>query len=254
MAQRLLTGCNVFFLSFFFKEGEKHQCVVASHTPPTGDSAATQACALTGNRTDNPLVCSPCSVHSATLARSAMFSKQKNRHHAHERKAKLEPGARESSLENKTQALCLCQKGDRRQDSRVGPLLCFAGPHGQPWGRHRNLTLAVNPQWGNICPQPQKVPTACFPWAECPSFLGALGWAGESCPHTPIHSLSNIISNTCPREKYRKPPHYTTRDSFARKSRALSTSSYVCFQMLFFPLCRVWMNHILRKHGPYSVE
>ena len=33
------------------REGEKHQCVVASHAPPTGDLARTQACALTGNRT-----------------------------------------------------------------------------------------------------------------------------------------------------------------------------------------------------------
>ena len=34
----------------------KHQCVVASCVPPTGDLAATQTCALTGNRTDDPLV------------------------------------------------------------------------------------------------------------------------------------------------------------------------------------------------------
>ena len=34
------------------KEGDKHQCVVATHGPPTWDQfAATQACALTGNRT-----------------------------------------------------------------------------------------------------------------------------------------------------------------------------------------------------------
>ena len=38
---------------------EKHQCVVASHTPPTGDLAATQACALTGNQIGNPLVPRP---------------------------------------------------------------------------------------------------------------------------------------------------------------------------------------------------
>ena len=36
--------------------GEKHHCVVASHMPPTGDLAATQACALTGNQTGDPLV------------------------------------------------------------------------------------------------------------------------------------------------------------------------------------------------------
>ena len=38
------------------REGERYQCVVASHTPPTGDPAHTQACALTGNRTGGPLV------------------------------------------------------------------------------------------------------------------------------------------------------------------------------------------------------
>ena len=38
------------------REGEKHQCVVASPMPPTGDWAETQACALTGNRTGDPLV------------------------------------------------------------------------------------------------------------------------------------------------------------------------------------------------------
>ena len=34
------------------REGEKHQCVVASHTPPT----ATQSCPLAGNRTRSLLV------------------------------------------------------------------------------------------------------------------------------------------------------------------------------------------------------
>ena len=38
------------------REGEKHQCVVASHVPLTGTWPATQACALTGNRTSDPLV------------------------------------------------------------------------------------------------------------------------------------------------------------------------------------------------------
>ena len=37
------------------RKGEKHQCVVASHALPTGD-LATQACALTGNWTSDPLV------------------------------------------------------------------------------------------------------------------------------------------------------------------------------------------------------
>ena len=40
------------------KEGERNINVqlIASHVPPTGDLAATQACALTGNRTGNPMV------------------------------------------------------------------------------------------------------------------------------------------------------------------------------------------------------
>ena len=57
---------HVLFLRFHLfifrekgREGEKHQCVVDSHTPPTGDLAATQACALTGNRTSDPLVYRP---------------------------------------------------------------------------------------------------------------------------------------------------------------------------------------------------
>ena len=44
------------------REGEKHQCVVASCTLPTsggGAWPATQACALTGNRTSDPLVHRP---------------------------------------------------------------------------------------------------------------------------------------------------------------------------------------------------
>ena len=36
------------------REGEKHQCVVASHAPPLGTWPATQACALTRNRTSDP--------------------------------------------------------------------------------------------------------------------------------------------------------------------------------------------------------
>ena len=31
------------------REGEKHQCVVASHVAPLGTWPATQACVLTGN-------------------------------------------------------------------------------------------------------------------------------------------------------------------------------------------------------------
>ena len=43
------------------REGEKHQCVVVSCTPPTGNLTrhATQAHALTGNRTSDPLVLRP---------------------------------------------------------------------------------------------------------------------------------------------------------------------------------------------------
>ena len=60
------TGRWLFFFRFYLfrergregeREGQKHQCVVASHVPPTGDLAKTQACALTGNQTGNPLVC-----------------------------------------------------------------------------------------------------------------------------------------------------------------------------------------------------
>ena len=59
---------SFFFLRFYLftfrergregeREGEKHQCVVASHMAPAGDLAPTQACgALTGNQTGNPLV------------------------------------------------------------------------------------------------------------------------------------------------------------------------------------------------------
>ena len=41
------------------REGEKHQCVVASCAPPPGTWPVTQACALTGNRTANTLLHSP---------------------------------------------------------------------------------------------------------------------------------------------------------------------------------------------------
>ena len=58
-------------VSYFFRErgregereGEKHQCLVASHMPSLGTWTETQACALTGNQTSDPLVCSPCSIH-----------------------------------------------------------------------------------------------------------------------------------------------------------------------------------------------
>ena len=41
------------------REGQKYQCVVASHAPPAGAWPATLVCALTGNRTGDCLVRSP---------------------------------------------------------------------------------------------------------------------------------------------------------------------------------------------------
>ena len=41
------------------REGEKHQCLVASHVPLLGVWPTTQACALTGNWTGDPLVRRP---------------------------------------------------------------------------------------------------------------------------------------------------------------------------------------------------
>ena len=38
------------------KKRGKHQCVVASCAPPTGDLACNPACALTGNQTHDPSV------------------------------------------------------------------------------------------------------------------------------------------------------------------------------------------------------
>ena len=45
-----------FKILFTFREGEKYQDVVASHVPPTGAWPITQACALTGNQTGDPLL------------------------------------------------------------------------------------------------------------------------------------------------------------------------------------------------------
>ena len=39
------------------KGEEKHQCVAASHAPPTGDPLTAQEGGLTGNSTNNPLLC-----------------------------------------------------------------------------------------------------------------------------------------------------------------------------------------------------
>ena len=41
------------------REGEKHRYVVASHAPPLETWPETQACALTGNRTSDPLIHRP---------------------------------------------------------------------------------------------------------------------------------------------------------------------------------------------------
>ena len=38
------------------REGEKHQCVVASHAPSLGTWPTTQVCALTGNQASDLLV------------------------------------------------------------------------------------------------------------------------------------------------------------------------------------------------------
>ena len=38
------------------REGDKLQCVVVFHVPSLGTWPTSQACALTGNRTDDPLV------------------------------------------------------------------------------------------------------------------------------------------------------------------------------------------------------
>ena len=52
------------------KEGEKHQCVVALTRPLLGAWPATQAHALSGNGTGDPLVCRPALNHWATPARA----------------------------------------------------------------------------------------------------------------------------------------------------------------------------------------
>ena len=69
----LLSGPRAFFsleiLCIPFqreRERGKHRGVVASSTSPTGDLAATQANALTGNRTSDPLVRRPGTQSSET--------------------------------------------------------------------------------------------------------------------------------------------------------------------------------------------
>ena len=63
------SSLSFFFLKILFifrergregeREGKKHQCMVASHTPHLWTWPTTQACALTGNWTINPLVQRP---------------------------------------------------------------------------------------------------------------------------------------------------------------------------------------------------
>ena len=68
----MITNVIVFYLFLFFqrfylfifrqrgrvgeRKGEKHQCVVASSAPLLGVWPTTQACALPGNRTGEPLI------------------------------------------------------------------------------------------------------------------------------------------------------------------------------------------------------
>ena len=58
------------------REGEKHQCVVASLTPPTGDLAHNQACALTGNQTSDPLLCRPALNPLSHTSQGTLFFKK----------------------------------------------------------------------------------------------------------------------------------------------------------------------------------
>ena len=55
-------------------EGEKHQQVVASCTPSTGDLAQNPGCVLIGNGTGHRLVHCLRSIHWATPARAGAFS------------------------------------------------------------------------------------------------------------------------------------------------------------------------------------
>ena len=56
-----LIFCFLFFIKILFifrergREGEKHQCVVPSRAPSTGDLACNPGTCLTGNQTNDPL-------------------------------------------------------------------------------------------------------------------------------------------------------------------------------------------------------
>ena len=65
------------FIYFFLERGregererEKYRCVVASHIPPLGIWPATQACALTGNQTNNLCFTGQHWIHWATRAKA----------------------------------------------------------------------------------------------------------------------------------------------------------------------------------------
>ena len=54
-------------------EGKKHQCVVASLAPLLGTWPATQACALTGNQTGDPLVHRPALIPLSHISQGHLF-------------------------------------------------------------------------------------------------------------------------------------------------------------------------------------
>ena len=60
-ATELFIFFKILFIYFLerweVKERGKHQCVVASCTPPTGDPASNPGMCPTGNRTGDPLIC-----------------------------------------------------------------------------------------------------------------------------------------------------------------------------------------------------
>ena len=76
-------GPTFFFLRFYLfifrergREGERERNIsvwLPLMWPPLGTWPATQACAPTGNRTANPLVCSPHSIHRAMPARAEIL-------------------------------------------------------------------------------------------------------------------------------------------------------------------------------------
>lgn len=165
-----------------------------------------------------------------------MFSKQRNNHHAYEGNVTLEPGAREGR-----------QWGDWIPEQAPSQL---------PWvplagfgAGHRNVALAANPQSGNICPQLQKGPMPVFTEQKVSLFLGP--WAGQEVAVLTLPFAASITSSpTLDTQRNTRSLHIIPKRQVCQKSRVSSTCPYVCFQMLFFPLCWVWMNHILRKCEP----